>query len=45
MTVGTTTTGVLPGYRTIGIWAPILLVGARIFQGLSTGGEYIGAMT
>ncbi len=45
MTVGTTTTGLLPGYHTIGIWAPILLVVARVFQGLSTGGEYAGAMT
>ena len=45
MTIGTTTTGVLPGYSTIGIWAPILLVVARVFQGLSTGGEYVGAMT
>jgi MHS family proline/betaine transporter-like MFS transporter len=45
MTVGTTTTGLLPGYGTIGVWAPILLVVARVFQGLSTGGEYVGAMT
>ncbi|MBV9322025.1 MAG: MFS transporter [Mycobacterium sp.] len=45
MTIGTTTSGLLPGYSTIGIWAPILLVVARIFQGLSTGGEYVGAMT
>ena len=45
MTMGTTTTGLLPGYSTIGIWAPILLVVARVFQGLSTGGEYVGAMT
>jgi MHS family proline/betaine transporter-like MFS transporter len=45
MTLGTTTSGVLPGYHTIGIWAPILLVVARIFQGLSTGGEYVGTMT
>jgi MFS transporter, MHS family, proline/betaine transporter len=45
MTIGTTGTGLLPGYGTIGIWAPILLVIARIFQGLSTGGEYVGAMT
>jgi MHS family proline/betaine transporter-like MFS transporter len=45
MTIGTTTTGLLPGYDRIGIWAPILLLLARVFQGLSTGGEYVGAMT
>src|ERR1700753_3930424 len=45
MTIGTTTTGLLPGHGTIGIWAPIVLLVARVFQGLSTGGEYVGAMT
>jgi MFS transporter, MHS family, proline/betaine transporter len=45
MTIGTTGTGFLPGYSAIGVWAPILLVVARVFQGLSTGGEYVGAMT
>ena len=45
MTIGTTGTGLLPGYHAIGVWAPILLVVARVFQGLSTGGEYVGAMT
>src|SRR6201986_168804 len=45
MTIGTTGTGLLPGYHTIGVWAPILLVFARVFQGLSTGGEEAGAMT
>jgi MHS family proline/betaine transporter-like MFS transporter len=45
MTIGTTGTGLLPGYGTIGVWAPILLVVVRLFQGVSTGGEYVGAMT
>lgn len=45
MTTGTTMSGLLPGYATIGIWAPILLIVARVFQGLSTGGEFVGAMT
>jgi MFS family permease len=39
MTIGTTGTGLLPGYSAIGVWAPILLVVARVFQGLSTAGE------
>src|ERR1700744_3115606 len=45
MTVGTTMTGLIPGYSAIGVWAPILLLIARIFQGVSTGGEFVGAMT
>ncbi|BBY19904.1 proline/betaine transporter [Mycobacterium stomatepiae] len=45
MTAGTTMSGLLPGYSAIWIWAPVLLVVARIFQGLSTGGEFVGAMT
>lgn len=45
MTAGTTMSGLLPGYSAIGIWAPILLIVARVFQGLSTGGEFVGAMT
>ncbi|CAJ1502061.1 MFS transporter [[Mycobacterium] kokjensenii] len=44
MTVGTTATGLLPGYRAIGIAAPILLVATRMVQGFSAGGEYVGAM-
>lgn len=30
----------LPCYETIGTWAPALLLLARLFQGLSVGGEY-----
>ena len=45
MAAGTTVSGLLPGYSTIGVWAPILLLVARIFQGFSTGGEFVGAMT
>jgi MHS family dicarboxylic acid transporter PcaT-like MFS transporter len=30
----------LPTYATIGAWAPFLLLLARLFQGLSVGGEY-----
>lgn len=44
MTLGTTATGLLPDYRTIGVAAPILLVATRMVQGFSAGGEYVGAM-
>src|SRR5699024_5360287 len=37
--------GVIPSYETIGVWAPILLIVARLVQGFSTGGEYGGAAT
>jgi MFS transporter, MHS family, proline/betaine transporter len=36
--------GILPGYATIGVAAPILLVLCRIMQGFSLGGEFTGSM-
>lgn len=34
--------GFLPTYSSIGIWAPILLMLTRMWQGISLGGEYSG---
>ena len=45
MALGTFAIGCIPSERSIGIWAPILLLVARLVQGFSTGGEYGNAMT
>jgi MFS family permease len=37
--------GVLPGYNTIGVAAPVMLIALRLLQGLALGGEYGGAAT
>ena len=45
MGVATFAIGVLPGFETIGIAAPIALVLMRLLQGLAIGGEYGGVAT
>ena len=40
MAIPTFLVGVLPGYDTLGLLAPIALTGLRMIQGLSVGGEY-----
>ncbi|WP_323122116.1 MFS transporter [Burkholderia alba] len=40
MCAGSMLIAITPGYATIGVFAPVLLVAARLLQGLSMGGEY-----
>ncbi|MBA2346395.1 MAG: MHS family MFS transporter [Rubrobacter sp.] len=44
MGVATFLVGCLPTFDTIGIWAPIILVVLRLFQGIGLGGEWGGAV-
>ena len=43
MGIGTFLIGLLPGYATWGILAPVVLILFRLIQGLALGGEYGGA--
>jgi MFS family permease len=45
--MGTSTfiVGILPNYDSIGVAAPVVLIGLRLLQGLALGGEYGGAAT
>jgi MHS family proline/betaine transporter-like MFS transporter len=44
MAIPTFLIGLLPGYATLGLLAPILLTLLRMVQGLSVGGEYTSSM-
>ena len=45
MGVSTFIVGILPNYASIGVAAPVILIGLRLLQGLALGGEYGGAAT
>ena len=45
MAAGSVAIGLIPRYQTIGLWAPILVVLARMTQGLSAGGEMGTSLT
>jgi MFS family permease len=45
MGISTFIVGLLPNYATIGVAAPVILIGLRLLQGLALVGEYGGAAT
>ena len=40
MTIGTGLMTLMPSYASVGLWAPILVIAARLLQGFSVGGEF-----
>ncbi len=45
MCAGSGLIAILPTYASVGVWAPVLLLLARLLQGLSLGGEYASSAT
>lgn len=43
MSIATFSIGLIPGYASIGLFAPLLLLICRLIQGFSASGEYAGA--
>jgi metabolite-proton symporter len=43
MGLATTAVGLMPSYATIGVAAPLILIGLRFLQGLAVGGQWGGA--
>jgi MHS family proline/betaine transporter-like MFS transporter len=43
MTIGTGLMTIMPSYASIGVLAPVLVIGARLLQGFSVGGEFGGS--
>jgi len=44
MGVATFLIGLLPTYASAGVWAPLMLLALRVFQGIGIGGEWGGAV-